>query len=102
MQRYYGSDCSDGRFTLDGSPECAATAQNESAPDSFESWDARRTVEQPSPEVCSQPAYVLNCNARVAPTCYGAHPISANLRQTPSDASSLGQVVYLATSVRFS
>ncbi len=32
----------------------------------------------------------------------GVTPISANLRQTPSGSSSLGQVVYLATSVRFS
>ena len=30
-------------------------------------------VEQPSPEVCSQPAYVLTCAAGMAPTGYAAH-----------------------------
>jgi hypothetical protein len=33
-------------------------SKNESAPDSFELWDASRAA---SPEVCSQPAYVLGC-----------------------------------------
>src|SRR5450759_4258137 len=30
-------------------------------------------VEQPSPEVCSQPAYVLTCAVGMAPTGYAAH-----------------------------
>jgi hypothetical protein len=29
--------------------------------------------EQPSPEVCSQPPYVLICTVGMAPTCYRAH-----------------------------
>ena len=33
-----------------------------------------RPSTSPPAEVCSQPAYVLNCNAGMAPTCYGAHP----------------------------
>src|ERR1700737_1652897 len=28
-------------------------------------------VEQPSPEVCSQPPYVLICTVGMTPTCYG-------------------------------
>jgi len=33
----------------------AGTAQNENAPDSVESWDARRTA--PPPKVCPSPPY---------------------------------------------
>jgi len=58
MQRYYGR--SDGRFTLDGNPECAATAQNESVPDSFESWDARRPA-LPRSLLTASLRYELKC-----------------------------------------
>jgi hypothetical protein len=44
--------------------------QNESAPNSFESWDAK--VEQPSPEVCSKPLYLLTRNVGMAPACHCA------------------------------
>ena len=41
--------------------------QNESAPDSMSHGTP---VEQPSPEVCSPPAYVLICAVGMAPTGY--------------------------------
>jgi hypothetical protein len=34
--------------------------------------ESRTPVEQPSPEVCSQPPYVLTCTVGMAPTCYWA------------------------------
>ena len=46
--------------------------KNESAPNSFESWDAP-SFDQPSPESCSDPLYVLLCVGamnRRNPTCY--------------------------------
>jgi hypothetical protein len=33
-------------------------------------------IEQPSPEVCSQPPYVLTCHLGMAPTCYWAYVAS--------------------------
>ena len=43
--------------------------QNENVPDSL---SPGTFVEQPSPEVCSQQAYVLICAVGMAPTCHSA------------------------------
>ena len=62
---------------MDGTSEktiSQARVKNESAPDSVESWDARRTA---LPRVCSQPLYVLVCTVGMAPTCYEARPNSS-------------------------
>jgi hypothetical protein len=48
------------------SPHEISLSKNESAPDSLS--DGTHTLEQPSPEVCSQPAYVLACLQGMART----------------------------------
>src|SRR5271157_572074 len=62
--------------------------QNESAPDSLSQG---RSFEQPSPEVCSQLAYVLISTAGMAPTCPRSQPRWKKPTALPRDPRNLGR-----------